>query len=130
MTTTTADGLTIAEAAERLGLSTDTLRYYEKDQLLLTPVGRAVSGHRRYGAGDLRWIELITRLRATGMAIRTVRQYADLVRQGDGNEQERLALLRTHRQVVLAQMAEVQDHLRAIELKIEGYGAAVARRDA
>ena len=64
------------------------------------------------------------------MAIRTVRQYADLVRQGDGNEQERLALLRTHRQVVLAQMAEVQDHLRAIELKIEGYGAAVARRDA
>ena len=82
----TADGLTIADAAERLGLTTDTLRYYEKDGLLLRPVGRTPSGHRRYGPDDLRWIELVTRLRSTGMAIRDVRRYADLVRDGAGNE--------------------------------------------
>ena len=59
------------------------------------------------------------------MPIRDVRRYADLVRAGDGNEAERLDLLRAHRQVVLAQLAEVQDHLGAIDHKIGIYEDAV-----
>jgi DNA-binding transcriptional MerR regulator len=121
-------GLTIAEAAERLGLSTDALRYYEKDGLLLRPVERSASGHRRYGPDDLRWIELLTRLRATGMAIRDVRRYADLVRAGGGNEDARLALLQEHRRTVLARLAQVQDHLGAIDHKIGVYTDALERR--
>lgn len=124
------DGLTIAEAAERLGLSADTLRYYEKDGLLLQPVGRAASGHRRYGPGDLRWIELVTRLRSTGMAIRDVRRYADLVREGVGTEAARLELLREHRRKVLDQLAEVQEHLGAIDHKIGIYTDVLEGRDA
>ncbi len=119
------DGLAIAEAAARLGLTPDTLRYYEKDGLLLRPVERAPSGHRRYGPADLRWIELVTRLRSTGMAIRDVRRYADLVRAGAGNEAERLELLREHRRTVLAQLAEVQAHLGAIDYKIGLYTDAI-----
>ena len=121
--------LTIAQAAERLGLTPDTLRYYEKDGLLLRPVGRATSGHRRYHATDLRWIELVTRLRSTGMTIRDVRRYADLVRAGAGNEAERLALLHEHRRKVLAQLAEVQQHLGAIDYKIGIYTDALEGRD-
>ena len=115
------DGLTIADAAEATGLTADTLRYYEKDDLLLRPVPRDSSGHRRYTDHDLRWILLVTKLRATGMPIRDVRRYADLVRDGAGNEEERLALLRAHRQLVLARLAEVQAHLGAIEYKIGLY---------
>jgi DNA-binding transcriptional MerR regulator len=37
-------------------------------------VDRAGSGHRRYSERDLGWIELITKLRATGMPIRKVRR--------------------------------------------------------
>jgi DNA-binding transcriptional MerR regulator len=122
--------LTIAQAAEQLGLTPDTLRYYEKDGLLLRPVGRAASGHRRYGVSDLRWIEMVTRLRSTGMAIRDVRRYADLVRAGAGNEAERLELFREHRRKVLAQLAEVQEHLGAIEYKIGLYTDALEGRDA
>lgn len=114
-------GLPIAEAAERLGLTADTLRYYEKDDLLLRPVPRSASGHRRYQEPDLKWIELITRLRATGMPIRDVRRYAALVRAGDGNEAERLDLLLAHRELVLRQLAEVQTHLSAINYKIGIY---------
>ncbi len=113
--------MTIAEAAERSGLTKDTLRYYEKDGLMLAPVDRSATGHRRYSERDLTWIELVTRLRATGMPIRDVRRYADLVRGGAGNEQERLDLLRAHRQQVLAQLAEVQEHLGAIDRKIGIY---------
>lgn len=117
----TSTGVPIAEAAERLGLTADTLRYYERDDLLLRAVPRSASGHRRYEVEDLRWIELVTRLRSTGMPIRDVRRYAELVRQGHGNEQDRLDLLRAHRELVLQQLAEVTSHLGAIDYKIGLY---------
>ena len=120
--------MTIAEAAERSGLTSHTLRYYERDGLMLFPVERSSSGHRRYSDRDLTWIELVTRLRATGMPIRDVRRYADLVRAGAGNEQERLELLRDHRRAVLDQLAEVQDHLGAIDRKIGIYVDQLERR--
>jgi DNA-binding transcriptional MerR regulator len=118
-------GFSIAEAAEHLGLTPHTLRYYERDGLLLTPVQRDGSGHRRYTDGDLEWITMIARLRATGMPIRDVRRYAELVRAGDGNEAERLALLQAHRQAVNARLAEVTRHLDAIDNKIRIYLAAI-----
>ena len=119
--------LSIAEAAEQTGLTADTLRYYEKGGLMLRDVPRGSSGHRQYAEPDMRWIRLITKLRSTGMPIRDVRRYADLVRAGDGNEQERLDLLRAHRQVVLARLAEVQDHLGAIDFKIGLYEDTLAQ---
>ncbi|WP_235735255.1 MerR family transcriptional regulator [Nocardioides alcanivorans] len=113
--------LTIAQAAAALGLTIDTLRYYERDGLLLRPVPRSASGHRRYDEEDVHWITLVTRLRSTGMPIRDVRRYADLVRAGDGNEPERLALLQSHREEVLRQLTEVTGHLGAIDHKIGIY---------
>ena len=119
--------LTIAEAAEKTGLTAHTLRYYERDGLLLHAVDRAPSGQRRYTDDDLRWIEMVTRLRSTGMPIRDVRRYAALVRDGDGNESERLALLLAHREVVERELAEVTSHLRAIDHKIALYESTLER---
>jgi DNA-binding transcriptional MerR regulator len=117
--------LTIAQAAEQTGLTAHTLRYYERDGLMLSSVDRASSGHRRYSEHDLIWITMITRLRATGMPMRDVRRYAALVRDGDGNEGQRLALLRAHRERVEAQLSEVTGHLRAIDRKIGIYESRV-----
>jgi DNA-binding transcriptional MerR regulator len=64
---------------------------------------------------------MITRLRSTGMPMRDVRRYAALVRSGDGNEAERLDLLKAHRERVERQLAEVTGHLRAIDHKIGLY---------
>ncbi|KQU04087.1 MerR family transcriptional regulator [Rhodococcus sp. Leaf7] len=111
----------IAEASAQTGLSIDTLRYYERDGLLLRPVPRSSTGQRRYDDEDVTWIVLITRLRATGMSIAEVRHYAELVRQGEGTQQERLDALRAHRERVLAQLEEVSGHLRAIDDKIALY---------
>jgi DNA-binding transcriptional MerR regulator len=113
--------LTIAEAATRTGLTAHTLRYYERDGLMLREVDRSATGHRRYEEHDLQWIELLTCLRGTGMPISDVRRYAALVRSGGGNESERLDLLRAHRTRVLAQLAQVQEHLGAIDRKIGIY---------
>jgi len=120
-----AEHWSIAEAAEATGLTAHTLRYYERDGLLLGSVDRASSGHRRYTDQDLSWIRMVTRLRSTGMSIRDVRQYADLVRAGDGNEAERLELLRAHRDRVRDELRQVAAHLDAIEFKIDLYEAKV-----
>jgi len=118
---TSPAGLTIAEAAECTGLTPDALRYYERDGLMLHPIARGASGHRRYSQQDMAWVGLITKLRGTGMSIRDVRRYADLVRAGEGNELDRLDLLLAHRQLVLTRLAEVQEHLGAIDAKIGIY---------
>jgi DNA-binding transcriptional MerR regulator len=122
----TAPTWTIAEVAAHTGLTVDTLRYYERDGLMLQPVARAPSCHRRYLQHDLDWIVMVTRLRSTGMHIRDVRRYTELVRVGSGNETERLELLRSHRNHVLAQLTEVQEHLGAIDAKIDIYLEATA----
>ena len=119
----------IAEAADLTGLTPDTLRYYERDGLMLRPVDRSATGHRRYTDGDLGWIGLLNCLRGTGMPIRDVRRYAELVRQGEGTEQARLDLLEAHRTHVLAELAEVQEHLGAIDRKIGIYSATLEGLD-
>jgi len=124
----TSTGLSIAQAAADLALTTDTLRYYEKAELLLRAVPRSSTGHRRYEEADLRWIELVTRLRSTGMRIRDVRRYAALVRAGEGNEADRLEVLRAHRETVLAQLDAVSQHLAAIDTKIAMYRDKVEPR--
>ena len=113
-------GLTIAEAARATGLTAYTLRYYERAGLI-DGVDRADSGHRRYDERDLAWIETLQCLRATGMPIQRVRRYAELVRDGEGNERDRLALLEEHRAAVESRLAEVQKHLAFIERKIARY---------
>jgi DNA-binding transcriptional MerR regulator len=117
---TTQTGLTIADASRATGVSAYTLRYYERAGLI-DGVDRAGSGHRRYTEDDLAWIEVLQRLRATGMPIRGIRRYAELVRAGPGNEAERLALLEEHRDAVRDQFAEVRKHLAFIERKISIY---------
>jgi DNA-binding transcriptional MerR regulator len=112
--------LSIAEAAQISGLSAHTLRYYERAGLL-EPVGRNGSGHRRYRAADLERITFLARLRATGMPIREVRRYAELMQAGEATNAARLALLVAHRQAVLAGLEATAKNLELIDWKINYY---------
>ena len=123
-------GLSIAEAARRTGVSVHTLRYYERAGLVVTAVDRTSGGRRRYHQLDLDWIVICTRLRATGMPIRTIRRYAELVSAGPGNEQERLALLEAHRAEVTAKLARTRENLKLIDHKIDVYRGRLAAGDA
>ncbi|WP_437805947.1 MerR family transcriptional regulator [Sorangium sp. So ce1078] len=116
----TAGALTIAEVAAATGTSAHTLRYYERIGLI-RPVSRARSGHRRYGPDDVRWVEFLRKLQATGMPIRRMLAYAALVRRGEGTISERRALLEAHRDDVAAKLAEQQAHLAIIEKKVLMY---------
>lgn len=112
--------LTTQQAATKTGLSVHTLRYYERIGLI-PPIDRAPNGHRRYSESDIAWIVFLTRLRATGMPISKMQQYAELQRQGEATIAERLALLESHRRASQKQIQELSDNLAVIEHKIKYY---------
>jgi DNA-binding transcriptional MerR regulator len=113
--------LTIGQVAEQTGLSVHALRFYEREGLLAEPVRRGRNGHRRYSEDDVEWLNLCTRFRAAGMPLRTVRRYADLIRQGPGNEADRLTLLRRHQDEVASQIRALTESLDAITYKVKVY---------
>src|SRR5436190_4886068 len=113
-------GLTVGEAAAKVGLSVHTLRWYEQEGLV-TPVVRDAVGRRRYREEDLDWLQLLTCLRGTGMPVREMRRYAELARTGPATVAERLRLFEEHRERVLERIAELQRDLDAINVKIDIY---------
>lgn len=120
MNTETENGMTIQQAARETGLSAHTLRYYERIGLI-SPVDRAPNGHRRYTEDDVGWIGFLNKLRATGMPIAKMKQYADLQRQDGDTLAERLALLEEHRREVKKRIQELERNLAVIEHKIGYY---------
>jgi DNA-binding transcriptional MerR regulator len=111
---------TIAEAAERSGLSAHTLRYYERIGLI-HPVGRGQNGHRRYGRDDIEWLEFLIKLRTTDMPIRQMVEYAELVREGPQTASRRRAMLEAHREALRERIAELEETAAVIDRKIETY---------
>jgi len=121
MTTAPTVSLSIAEAAQASGLSAYTLRYYEQIGLI-APIDRR-SGARRYSDTDMRWLEFLVRLRATGMSMRDMQRYAQLLRQGNAASSlaERQALLEEHAARLEAGMRAQRETLQYIRKKIRLY---------
>lgn len=114
--------VSIREMANRCGLSPYTLRYYERAGLI-RPVSRSASGHRRYSLSDEAWVAFLNRLRATGMSIRQMAQFARLRAQGDVSVSARRAMLKAHMSAVQSKVAALQESLVALAEKIEHYEA-------
>jgi DNA-binding transcriptional MerR regulator len=118
-------GWTIREVAEKTGITVHTLRYYERIGLV-QPVARARSGHRRYGEDDLRWLGFLRKLHATNMPIRTMLEYARLVRRGESTTAARRALLDAHRADVEENVEQLRSALAVIRRKVAIYDRALA----
>lgn len=112
--------LTSTEAAERLDIPSETLRYWERAGLI-DRITRDQSQRRRYTNGDLEFIDVIRCLRLTGMPIRDVRRFADLVRSGESTIPQRLAMLRAHADRVRANIEAQERALVVVGAKVERY---------
>ena len=110
----------IAEAAQQSGLSIDTLRYYERIELI-DPPARDSGGRRAYSEDDLAWLGFLTKLRTTGMPIRLMREYAKLRHQGVASATRRKNILIEHRRDVLGRIADLQACLEVLNYKITNY---------
>ncbi|MEU6085668.1 MerR family transcriptional regulator [Streptomyces sp. NPDC047085] len=114
------DRYTISEVVAFTGLTAHTLRWYERIGLM-PHVDRSHTGQRRYSNRDLDWLDLVTKLRLTGMPVADMVRYAELVREGESTYGERQALLEATRRDVLARIAELRDTLAVLDRKISFY---------
>ncbi|CAG0991866.1 HTH-type transcriptional regulator AdhR [Anaerolineae bacterium] len=110
----------IAEVSEHYGLSTDTLRYYERIGLI-PPVNRTGSGIRDYNDLDVRRVEFIKCMRSAGLPLEVLIDYMDLVQRGDQTIETRKEILKEQRDLLTARIQDMQQTLDLLNHKIQVY---------
>ena len=118
----------IAEVSEKFGISSDTLRYYERIGLIW-PVNRNASGIRNYSEIDLRRVDFIKCMRSAGLPVEVLIEYVALVQQGDKTIEARKEILIEQRDLLVARMKEMQKTLDILDHKIEVYENAVLKKE-
>lgn len=117
---------TPADAAQRTGVSLDTLRYYEREGLV-GPVGRSSGGHRQYSEDDLAWIGIVTCLRDAGLGIADLREFTRLLRAdgggADGPGEARGEFLRRRRAELVERRRTLDAAIEVLDGKIDHYSA-------
>jgi len=95
----------IGEAAERAGLSIDTIRFYERQALL--PKAPRTTGHfRLYAAADVARLAFIKQMQALGFSLQEIKQLLDLREQRNP--------CREVRDLIHAKLAEVRNKMREL----------------
>ena len=108
------------EAAEMTGLTTATLRYYEKEQLL-PAIERTEQRYRKYSDTDIEWIKMVQCLRMANVPIRSIREYILLLTQGGKTISQRRLMVQKYIDDLHSQMANLQKALALTEKKLEFY---------
>lgn len=67
----------IGELAKRCSVSADTLRFYEKNGLLI-PAGRSESGYRLYDEGNQKQVNFILKAKDLGLSLDEIRELLEI----------------------------------------------------
>ncbi len=108
----------IGEVAGRLGLSADTLRYYEKIGLL-PPIGRNVSGVRLYNDKDIARVQFVQRAQKMNFSLAEI---GELLRMRDRPQRARAGarkLTRRKLDEIEAYLADLKTLRNELQLLLE-----------
>lgn len=114
---------TVGETAKIIGVAPSTLRYYDKEGLLPF-VERSESGIRIFGEQDLNTLSIIHCLKQSGLSIKEIKSFIDMVQQGDETIEKRLELFEKRRTILENQIAEMQKTLKILDYKCWYYQTA------
>jgi len=118
-------GYAIGEFSSITGVSIYTLRYYEKENLIVPQ--RKENGRRFYSDSDVTWIQFIKRLKDTGMPIKEIQKYAELRAMGNATLTERMEMLVNYRSVLKDKIVKLQENLENLDNKIDYYQAEIKK---
>ncbi len=116
----------IGQVAKKLGLTTHTLRYYDKEGLLPS-VHKSSSGLRVFTEKDLEWLIIIECLKGCGMSLKDIKHYIDMCMQGDETILERLEMFKKQKEHLVLQMQQLKEYMEKIDYKIAYYTEAAKR---
>ncbi|WP_046502888.1 MerR family transcriptional regulator [Streptomyces odonnellii] len=104
----------IGELAERAGVTTRALRYYEEQNLLTAE--RSPSGQRHYAETAVDRIRLIRQLYAAGLSSKAIAELTSCVIDGKATPKllQRLAAERDHLDRRIADLTQARDRLGAV----------------
>lgn len=105
----------IADVSHQTGLSTHTIRYYEK-QGLVTKAKKDSSGHRSFSPTDVELLNWVSCLKKSGMSLNKIRSYSTAFVQGDQTQAR--DILQQHLKKLLHQQQEIAHHIEVTEAKI------------
>ena len=116
------------QLARLTGAPIDTIRYYERQQLLPVPE-RSASGYRRYGAGDVTRLTFIRRAKALGFSLEEIAELMAISagREGDMAAMKQAASLKLAQiEVRQAELARMHEALLTLVDACPGHGALEA----
>lgn len=116
--------MTIKEVSEKYGISQDTLRYYERVQVI-PAVTRTSGGIRDYQEEDLKWVELAVCMRNAGLPIESLIEYQKLFQAGDETIPARLELLQSQMEILKKQKEQIEETMGRLSYKIDRYEEAM-----
>ena len=114
---------TIGEMAKKLGVAASTLRYYDKEGLFPF-MERSEGGIRVFKESDYEFLKIIHCLNATGMQIKDIKHFIELVLQGDESISARLEIFQKQKLEVEKQISELQEALETVKFKCWYYETA------
>jgi DNA-binding transcriptional MerR regulator len=108
------------EASEMTGLSTATLRYYEREQLL-PQIARTSQKYRQYSDSDIEWIRMVQCLRMANVPIQSVKKYIALLAQGGKTMEQRYDMVQDYITDIQGQIDHLQNALALAHRKLAFY---------
>jgi len=116
----------IGQLAKRAGVAIDTVRYYERNQLL-APADRLASGYRRYGEAELKRLRFIRRAKALGFMLEDIRGLLSLSDERNVAKVKRAAETKlTDIEQRIAELQSIGKGLRTLIAACPGHGRAGA----
>lgn len=112
--------LEISEVSKLTKLKPHTLRYYESIGLI-RDIKRNSAGKRVYSEQDLKWLDVINRLRETGMNINKMKEYARLRHMGDNTVSERKIIMEEHLASINKEIDKLIEAREFVENKVKIY---------
>ncbi len=108
------------EAAKITGLSTATLRYYEKEKLL-PQIARNNQKYRQYTDEDIEWIKMIQCMRMANIPIHSIKEYVSLLIRGGETLEQRFVMVQNHMKDIKKHMTSLQNALDLTQKKLSFY---------
>ncbi len=115
---------TIGEVAEMLNLPISTLRYYDKEGLLLTIERDNSSGARKFNQQTLEALRLIECLKKSGMQIKSIKEFMHWCALGSRTITKRKQMFIKQRESIENEIAELEVALAMIKYKCWYYSEA------
>lgn len=115
---------TIGQVSAMFHLPISTLRYYDKEGLF--PGLERTSGIRKFSDTELEALRVIECLKRSGMEIKDIKQFMLWCTEGSSTYPQRRQLFEARKEVLEAQMEELQRTLDMIRFKCWYYDQAIA----